>query len=53
MVRLDWAEKARCIAVVGRKVAQPDNLGKLFLPGPNNYLGINLSRNRPTRLKRR
>jgi len=47
------AEKARCVAAVGRKVAQPDNLGKLLLPGPNNYLGLNLSRRRPARLKRR
>ena len=47
------AEKARCVATVGRKVAQPDNLGKLFLPGPNNYLGINLSRRRQSKLKRR
>ena len=50
---LSPTEKARCVAAVGRKVAQPDNLGKLFLPGPNNYLGLNLSRRRPTRLKRR
>jgi hypothetical protein len=27
---------------VGRKVLQPDNLAKLLIPGPNNYLGINL-----------
>jgi hypothetical protein len=51
--QLSRSEKARCFAAVGRKVAQPDNLGKLLLPGPNNYLGINLSRRRPTRLKRR
>jgi glycosyltransferase involved in cell wall biosynthesis len=46
-------EKLRCVASVGRKVARPDNLGKLLLPGPNNYLGINLSRHRQSTLKRR
>ena len=46
-------EKLRCAASVGRKVARPDNLGKLLLPGPNNYLGINLSRRRQPTLKRR
>jgi hypothetical protein len=51
--QLSPVEKARCVAAVARKVAQPDNLGKLFLPGPNNYLGINLSRHRPAGLKRR
>ena len=50
---LSGPEKARCVATVGRKVVQPDNLGKLFLPGPNNYLGINLSRRRQPKLKRR
>jgi glycosyltransferase involved in cell wall biosynthesis len=49
---LSWGEKARCVASVGRKVVQPDNLGKLLLPGPNNYLGINLSGRKP-RVKRR
>jgi glycosyltransferase involved in cell wall biosynthesis len=46
-------EKLRCVASVGRKVTRPDNLGKLVLPGPNNYLGINLSRHREPALKRR
>jgi glycosyltransferase involved in cell wall biosynthesis len=45
--------KLRCVASVGRKIARPDNLGKLVLPGPNNYLGINLSRRRKPVLKRR
>jgi glycosyltransferase involved in cell wall biosynthesis len=49
---LSLGEKARCVASIGRKVLQPDNLGKLLLPGPNNYLGINLSGRKP-RLKRR
>jgi glycosyltransferase involved in cell wall biosynthesis len=47
------ADKARCVSSVGRKVVQVDNLGKLFLPGPNNYLGINLSRRREALVKRR
>jgi glycosyltransferase involved in cell wall biosynthesis len=45
-------DKARCVAAVGRKIAQPDNLGKLLLPGPNNYLGINFTRRAP-RVRRR
>jgi glycosyltransferase involved in cell wall biosynthesis len=36
------ADKARSVSSVGRKVMQPDNLAKLLIPGPNNYLGINL-----------
>jgi glycosyltransferase involved in cell wall biosynthesis len=49
---LSRSEQARCVASVGRKIVQPDNLGKLVLPGPNNYFGINLSGRRP-RVKRR
>ena len=36
--------RARCIATVLRKILEPDNLAKLIIPGPNNYLGLDLAR---------
>jgi glycosyltransferase involved in cell wall biosynthesis len=36
--------KARCIGTVLRKILEPDNLAKLIIPGPNNYLGLDLTR---------
>lgn len=37
-------EKARCVATVLRKIAEPDNLAKLLLPGKRNYLRVIFSR---------
>lgn len=36
--------RARCIGAVIRKVLEPDNLAKLVIPGPNNYLGLDVTR---------
>lgn len=41
---LSWGEKARCLGVLGSKVASPDTLKKVLLPGPNNYFGWGFKR---------
>jgi glycosyltransferase involved in cell wall biosynthesis len=48
--------RARCIGAVIRKVFEPDNLAKLVIPGPNNYLGLDVTRiwrDRPRRQARK
>jgi glycosyltransferase involved in cell wall biosynthesis len=35
--------KLRCIGTVIHKILEPDNLAKLLVPGPNNYLGLDLT----------
>lgn len=36
--------RVRCIGAVVRKIFEPDNLAKLVIPGPNNYLGLDVTR---------
>lgn len=41
---LGAADRLRCWGIVARKVFEPDNLAKLVIPGPNNYLGLDVTK---------
>lgn len=41
---LGAADRLRCWGIVARKAFAPDNMAKLLIPGPNNYLGLDVTK---------